>query len=75
MNAQPDTLAIGDTILSWCSQCTEVGMPTEHRFEGNKLTCLECHPAVPGLRPEVNTTGGTLGDTSGIQSSNGDDAD
>ena len=44
MNAQPDLLAIGDTILSWCSQCTEAGMPTEHRFEGNKLTCLECNP-------------------------------
>ena len=67
MNAQPDLLTIGDTILSWCSQCTEAGMATEHRFEGNKLTCLECNP------PE--TTGWTLGDPSGIQSSNGDDAD
>ena len=65
MNAQPDLLAIGDTILSWCSQCTEAGTLTEHRFEGNKLTCLECHP-------DGAPTGGTLGDPSGIQSSNGD---
>jgi len=69
MNAQPDLLAIGDTILSWCSQCTEAGMPTEHRFEGNKLTCLECHP------PETHGEGNNDGRNGRVSGSNGDDAD